>query len=143
MSIAHGAPPKHRHIYIWVVCRHMKVRDAVVSVRRAFDCCLIDAVLNQHCSKRSPGNQRLSDDDMAPRCRHSIRPDADLDAMRVHRTIVTAAHIILTRPNELNRRATQTLRNHSRFALDVRVDYGAPAKTAAGKFSVESNLFRF
>src|SRR5439155_4264650 len=119
----------------------MKIRNVVAGIRRAFDGCPIDAVLDQHRRKRSPGNQRLSDDDVSPGCRQAIRPDADLNAMRVHRTIVTAPHIILTRPNELNRGATQTFRNHSRFALDVRVDYGAPAKTAAGKFSVESNLF--
>src|SRR2546421_727454 len=97
----------------------MKIWNAVVCVGRAFDGCLIDAVLDQHCSKRSPNNQRLSDDDMAPCRRHTVWPDSDLDTMRVHRTVVTAAHIIFTRPNKLNRRAAQPLRDLSRFPRDM------------------------
>ena len=79
---------------------------------------------------------------MAPGSGHSIRPDADLDAMSVHRTIVAAAHIILTRPDQLNRRAAQTPGNHRRFALHMRVDHCAPAETAASIFGVKSDLFR-
>src|SRR5205807_1576444 len=100
-------------------------------------------VFDQHYGKRSPSNQRLSHDDMAPRRRHAVRPDSDLDAMRVHRTIVTAAHIIFARPNELDRCAPQTLRYHRRLALHMRIDHCSPAKTAAGKFSMKSDLFWF
>ena len=80
---------------------------------------------------------------MAPRGRQAIRTDADLDAMRVHWAIIASAHIILARPDKLDRRAPQTLRNHRRFALHMRIDYGPPAKTAAGKFSMKGNLVRF
>src|ERR1700674_2825267 len=97
----------------------MKVGNVVLGVGCAFDYRSIDAVLNHHCRKRRPGNQRLPNDDVTPCGRQAIWPDSDLDAMRVHRTIVTTAHIILTRPDELNRRATETLRNHSGFALHV------------------------
>src|SRR5258706_10633327 len=119
MGAAYGAAPKQRHVNSWVVRGNMKVGNVVTGIGRAFDCCLIDAVLNYHCGKRSSGNQRLSNDDVAPCCRQAIRSDADLNTMRVHWAVVTAAHIVLTRPNELDRRATQTFRNHSRFALHM------------------------
>ena len=116
MGIAYGAPPKHRHVNGRVMRGNMKIRNAVTGIFHAFDYSSIDAVLNHHCSKRSPDNQRLPNDDVSPCGRQAIRPNADLDAMRVHWTIVTALHIILTSPNELDRRAPQTLRNQSRFA---------------------------
>ncbi|SRR5260370_26508537 len=121
----------------------MEVWDAVVSVSYAFDRCLIDAVLNKHRSKRRPGNQRLPNDDVAPCGRYAVRPDSDLDAMRVHGAIVAAAHIILASPNELDRRAAQPFGDHRRFALHVRIDHSAATKTTPGKFGVESDLFRF
>src|SRR5437870_13904707 len=93
----------------------MKVRQVVAGVRRAFDSCLIHAVVNQHCGKRSPDNQRLSDDHVTPSRGHAIRADADLNAMGMHRTIVTATHIILARPDEFYWRAAQTLGDQSRL----------------------------
>src|SRR6267143_909647 len=97
----------------------MEVRDAVVSVGHAFHCRLIDAVLDHYRRERSSGDQRLTHNDVTPSRRHSIRTDADLDPVRMHRTIIAAAHVILTCPDELDRRATQTLRNYGRFALHV------------------------
>src|SRR5207253_9247008 len=79
---------------------------------------------------------------MAPGGGHPISSYADLDTMSVHRTIITAAHIILAGPYELHRRAAQTLRNHRGFARHMRIDHCAPAETTAGIFSVKSNLFR-
>ena len=71
----------------------------------------------------------------------TIRSNADLDAMRVHWTIVTTSHIVLTRPNELDRRAPRRRLQSQRFARHMRIDYRAPAKAAAGKFSsMESGL---
>src|SRR6185295_20383317 len=100
----------------------------------------IDAVLNHHRGERSSGYQRLSHDHMPPCRRHSIGADAKLDAMRVHRTIVTTTHIILACPDEFYRSAAQTFRNHSRLARYMGINHRAPAKAAAGVFRVKSDL---
>src|SRR2546425_12943783 len=97
----------------------MKIGNAVVSVRRAFDCCLIDAIFDKETCKRRTSAYRLAHYDVSPRRGHAIRTNADLDAMHMHRTIVATADIIFTCPNELNRRAAKTLRNHSRFVLHM------------------------
>src|SRR5437016_2333808 len=120
----------------------MKVRDVIAGVGRSLDSCLIDAVLDHHRRKRSPSHERLTDDHMTPGGRHAIRADANLDPMRVHRTIVATAHIILTRPDELYWSVAETFRDYRRFARHMRINYGAPAETAARIFSVESYLFR-
>src|SRR6267143_5407521 len=97
----------------------MKVGNVVVSVRHAFDYRSIDSILNHKTFEGCTGNQGLSDDDVSPCRRQAISPDADLDAMRVHWTIVTTAHIIFASPNKFYRSAAETLRNHRRFALHV------------------------
>ena len=63
--------------------------------------------------------------------------------MRVHRTIVTAAHVVFTCPNKFDGRAAQALRNDGCLTLHVRIDHCASAKTTAGKFSMKSHLFGF
>src|SRR2546423_6534772 len=90
MCVPDRTPPEHRNVDSWIVCRDVKVREVVAGVCGAFDSGLVDAVLNHHGGKRSSGNQRLADHDMTPGRRHSIRADANLDAMRMHGTIVTA-----------------------------------------------------
>src|SRR5712664_1328814 len=102
-----------------MVSGNMKIRNLVVSVRHAFDYRCIDSILDHKPFEGCTGNQGLSDDYMPPCCRQAIRPDSDLDAMRVHWTIVTAAHIIFASPNKFYRRAAETFRNHSRFPLHV------------------------
>src|SRR5713226_5216068 len=80
---------------------------------------------------------------MSPRQWHPVRSNADFDAMHMHRTIVATAHVILTPPNKLNRCAPQTLRDRRSFTRYVTIGNRAPAKTASGKFSMESDLLRF
>src|SRR5882724_1531905 len=123
--------------------RNMKVRNVVVSVCCAFRRCLIDAILNDQGSEWSTGVNRLAHDYMSPRQWHPVRSNADFDAMHMHWTIVATAHVILARPNKFNRRAPQMFRDLRSFTRYVTIRNGAPAKTAAGKFGMESDLLRF
>src|SRR5215831_18835938 len=80
---------------------------------------------------------------MAPRCRQAIAPDTNLDSMRVHRPIVTAAHIIFTSPDQLNGRTPKSFGDGCCLARHMRIDHCPTAKTAAGEFSVKGYLLRF
>ena len=61
--------------------------------------------------------------------------------MRMHRPVITAAHIIFPGPNQLYRGAAKVFRNRGRFAWHVRIDHGTTAKPTAREFSVKGDLF--
>ena len=113
----------------------------VVRVVDAFDRRAVDAVLHHHGEGRA-GKKRLADDHVSPRRRHAVRADADLDAVHVHRAVVAAPHVVFARPDQLDRRAAQALRDLGRLALDVRVRHGAPAEAAARHLGVKGDLLR-
>src|SRR5258705_11261400 len=53
VRVAYRAPPQHRYIDSWVVHGNVKVRNVVAAIRRAFDCCCIDAILYEQTGKHS------------------------------------------------------------------------------------------
>src|ERR1044072_9598221 len=97
----------------------MEIRDVVARIIHAFHGSLIDAVLDHHCGKRSPRYERLSDNDVSPRGRHTIRPNANLDAMGMHRPIVTTAHIVLSCPDKFDWRVAKALCDYCCLARHV------------------------
>src|SRR5437588_2420439 len=80
---------------------------------------------------------------MSPGCGHAIAADTDFHSMREHGPVVAALHIVLTRPDQFDRSAAQTLGDHGCFTLDVRVRRGAPAEPASGQFGMKRYLLQF
>src|SRR5690349_17739814 len=111
--------------------REMEVWERAVRSRDSLDHRGVDTDLDDHRSEWCVSGDRLSDDDMSPRSGHPVRADAELDAMDVHRTIVAALNIIFARPHQLDRRSLQSLGDHRRLAVNVRICRGAPPKASA------------
>src|SRR6185503_2827025 len=117
--------------------RHVKVWDLVVSVGGAFGHRRIDTVLGCEVREGSVSGYRLAHDHVAPGSGETIRADTDFHAMKMHRPVVTALHVVFARPDKLDWRAAQTFRDRRRFALHVRVSNRASTKTATRHLCVK------
>src|SRR5260370_40761154 len=136
MRMPDRTPPENRHVYNRVVRRNMEVRNLVVGIRSAFDGSQINAIFYRHRSKWGPRRDGLTDNHMTPCQWQSIRANADLDAMSVHRTTVAASHVVFARPDELNRSSSKTLPYRCCFSLDVSVRLFSSPYTSTGNYHV-------
>src|SRR5712692_2768865 len=143
MRMPDRTPPENRHVYNRVVRRNMEVRNLVVGIRSAFDGSQINAIFYRHRSKWGPRRDGLTDNHMMPCQWQSIRANADLDAMSVHRTIVAALHVVFARPDELHRSSSKTLRYRGCFTLDVRVRHCSSPESSTGHLRVKRDLIGF
>src|SRR6266404_4063773 len=119
------------------------MRNRVVCVGNTFNRCYVHAIGDRNSGKRTVGVYRLADDHVTPGSRESIWPNADFDAMKVHRTIVATLHVIFARPDELDGSSAQAFRDHRCFALHMRITYGTSAETATSHLGMKSYLIRF
>src|SRR5713226_7528185 len=110
----------------------MEVWNLVVSISGAFNGSLINAVFYYERGKRRAFKDRLAHDHMSPRQRHTIRANADLNAMQMHRTIITALHIVFPGPDEFIRSTTKTLGDRRRLSLHVRIKCCSSPEASTG-----------
>ena len=105
VRVADRAPPERRHAAAAPVPVHEHVRDRVGEVRRALDRGLVDAVLDDEPLERRAGHERLARRSAAAR-RPGCRPRRAPRAQRVvgARPVEAAAHVVLARPDHLDRR---------------------------------------
>src|SRR6476646_7613603 len=120
---------------------NVEVGNVVAGVLGAFDHRLVDAVLDNHGSKRCADYKRLSNNHMPPCGGRAVRANADLDAMRVHRAIVAALYVIFTSPYQLHRSATKLFGDCRRLALYMVIDHSPSAKAPTRVFRMKDDLF--
>ncbi len=117
-AVAHGAPPEHRH----AARRHLvfdeEVGDLVVHVGRALDLRHVELGLEQHRLERRALDDGLADDAVLPRDRQAVGIEPRADHVVGARPIVAAAHVVLARPDDLDRNPRR-LRDLDRFLHEV------------------------
>src|SRR5829696_4831103 len=80
---------------------------------------------------------------MTPGSGHSVLPDAYLDTVHMHRTIIAAANVVFARPDQFDWSPTETPGDQRSFAWYMRIGNCAAPETTARELSVKSNLFGF
>ena len=86
----------------------------------------------------------MPDDALLPCDDISSFVEGGANGVVIHRTIVAGLHIVLARPDQLDRcGALDRFGDISRLAHEVGRGIGAPAEAAAGKDLVDLDLLRF
>src|SRR5205823_11512281 len=93
-------------------------------------------------AKRSTHEQSLADDDVPPGLRHAVFANTNLDAMQTHWAVVTALHVVLARPDQLDGSSLHAFCDGRGFALHVAVQHGATSEAATRHLRVKSDLLR-
>ena len=141
MGVADRAPPQHRYAGPRRMQLHTVMRNRlhVRRIRHAFDRGAIDAVPHHHRFHHRAGHDRLPDDDVIPRCRHSLRIQCDARAMQIHRPVIAAADIVLAAPDRFHRQ-TRRLGDFDRLADEIRCRCCPASEAAAKKHRVDLDL---
>src|SRR3989442_5656170 len=98
-------------------------------------------ILRDGPQKGGARNNRLAYDVMRPDQRISIRIHSADQRVIVHRPVISAMHVVLARPDHLDRRASSFGYVHS-FTDEVRRRIRAATKTTAQQRGVNLHLLR-
>ena len=139
--VTHRSPPQDRHEFVGRMHLDSQVRDGVGHVRRALVAGGIDAILHHHVGESRLGQHRLADAGMKIGHRHAARIDARADPIDAVRAVVAAVHVVLARPDGLDRLA-DALRDECGFDDEIRAVARAPSEATAEEGGVQHHLLR-
>ncbi|MNN12102.1 hypothetical protein D3C81_1250830 [compost metagenome] len=105
MAMANRAQPQHIDARLRRMQIDLMIGQAfnVRTVGNAFDRGRVDAVFDHRRLHQRAGHDRLPDQHVLPARRQAISTQTDLRLMEEHRTVITAANIVFTRPHGFHR----------------------------------------